>query len=255
MTNDSEDLTTIVLAGNPNCGKTALFNALTGSRQRVGNWPGVTVDQKSGRMPYQGVDFKVVDLPGAYSISVISDETSIDERIACDYLLSGDADLVVNVIDGSNLERNLYLTLQLLEMHIPMVVAVNMMDVMHKRGIDLDLKKLSKLLDCPVVGIVASRGKGMDTLKETVMAAIKKTKPTKFALPLSNEIKQSLTAIKEFCAESMDRDWLALRLLEGDCYAQQHVGPELMSAVHEEAKIIEEQLGDRAVYKGSLQQL
>lgn len=124
----------IALAGNPNCGKTVVFNALTGSRQRVGNWPGVTVDKKYGYFQHQGYKVKVVDLPGTYSTSVTSEAGAIDEKIACGYLLSDEADIIVNVIDGSNLERNLYLTLQLLEMNIPTILAVNMMDIVKQRG-------------------------------------------------------------------------------------------------------------------------
>lgn len=138
---------TIALVGNPNCGKTALFNALTGVRQRTGNWPGVTVDRKEGRVDIDGRRVTVVDLPGTYSL----DATTLDQQIARDYLLSHEADLFVNVIDASNLERNLYLTVQLLEMNVPILLALNMVDVAAKEGISIDEEALSRSLGCPVV--------------------------------------------------------------------------------------------------------
>ena len=146
---------TFALAGNPNCGKSALFNTFTGIRQKTGNWPGVTVDRKEGRFEIDGRDVSVIDLPGIYSL----DASSLDEEVTRDYLLSKDADLIVNVVDASNLERNLYLTVQLLEMGVPVVLALNMMDVARKRGIQVDTAKLSQKLGCPVVPIVATTGK------------------------------------------------------------------------------------------------
>ena len=130
----------IALAGNPNCGKSALFNAFTGIRQKTGNWPGVTVERKEGRMELDRREIRVIDLPGIYSL----DAGSLDERVTRDYLLSRDADLIVNVVDASNLERNLYLTVQLLEMGVPLILALNMMDVARKRGIVLDHALLSR---------------------------------------------------------------------------------------------------------------
>jgi ferrous iron transport protein B len=127
----------IGVVGNPNCGKTTLFNALTGTKQRVGNWPGVTVDRKSGKYIHQGKKVEVVDLPGFYSLSA----ASLDEEVARDYILSGEADLIVNIIDASNLERNLYLTVLLLEMKVPIVVALNMMDRAKKRRVEINSEK------------------------------------------------------------------------------------------------------------------
>jgi ferrous iron transport protein B len=133
---------TIALVGNPNCGKTTLFNALTGAKQRVGNWPGVTVEKKTGEYRFEGDEVEVVDLPGTYSLDVVGEDISLDERIARDYVLSGEADLVVNVVDAANLERNLYLTLQLAEMQVPLLVALNMVDVAEKKGMKIDVAAL-----------------------------------------------------------------------------------------------------------------
>ena len=133
---------TIGLIGNPNSGKTTLFNQLTGSRQRVGNWAGVTVERKEGQLSTTDHQVTLVDLPGTYSLTTISSQTSLDEQIACHYILSGDADLLINVVDASNLERNLYLTLQLLELGIPCIVALNMLDIAEKQNIRIEIDAL-----------------------------------------------------------------------------------------------------------------
>jgi ferrous iron transport protein B len=158
----------IGVVGNPNCGKTTLFNALTGARQRVGNWPGVTVERKIGEYKQDNYDIKLVDLPGIYSLDVMPGTTSLDEKITQDYMLSGEAQLIVNIIDASNLERNLYLTTQLLEMGIPMVVVLNMMDIAEQRGIQIDVPTLSKQLGTSVVPVVASSSKGISELKKII---------------------------------------------------------------------------------------
>ena len=142
---------TVAIAGNPNCGKSALFNAFTGIRQTTGNWPGVTVERKEGRMVLDGMETRVIDLPGIYSL----DAGSMDEQVTRDYLLSRDANLIVNLVDAANLERNLYFTVQILEMGVPVVLALNMMDVARKRGIRIDTERLSQELGCPVVPVVA----------------------------------------------------------------------------------------------------
>ena len=162
----------IALAGNPNCGKTTLFNALTGARQRVGNWPGVTVERKTGSYRHHGRAFEVVDLPGTYGLSSADSGDAVDERIARDYIDRGDADVVVNVIDASSLSRGLYLTTQLLERQVPVVVALNMMDVARRHGMTADADALADALGCPVVPLVASRGRGLAALRAAVSEVV-----------------------------------------------------------------------------------
>ncbi|HMQ56824.1 MAG TPA: FeoB small GTPase domain-containing protein [Anaerolineae bacterium] len=164
----------LALAGNPNAGKTSLFNVLTGSRQHVGNWPGKTVEKKEGTFHYQGLTYQVVDLPGTYSLSAYSPE----EVIARDYILYERPDVVVNVVDASNLERNLYLTVQLLELGAPLVIALNVVDIARARGIQIDQAGLSTLLGrVPVVETVANKGQGLDRLLETVTERVEGRRP------------------------------------------------------------------------------
>ncbi len=169
---------TIATVGNPNCGKTTLFNALTGSRQKVGNWPGVTVDRKEGTYVQDGQTVTVVDLPGTYSLGGLS-SSGLDEAIARDYILSGEPGLIVNVVDAANLERNLYLTAQLIEMRVPVIVALNMTDVATDHGIEIDVAALSAGLGCPVVPLVASRSKGIEALRKAIAQAGRQPAPTK----------------------------------------------------------------------------
>lgn len=164
---------TIALIGNPNSGKTTLFNQLTGARQQVGNWPGVTVERKSGSFAYAGKSVEVIDLPGVYTLSHFS-ESAMDEDIARDYILSGEADVLVNVLDASNLERHLYLTAQLLEMNIPMVLAINMMDMLDKKGQVLNINRLSQRLGCPVIPLMSNQGKGVEELKKQLTKGFEK---------------------------------------------------------------------------------
>ena len=211
---------TICLVGNPNCGKTTLFNALTGARQQVGNWPGVTVERKSGSYRSDAATIEVVDLPGVYSLSVAS-ESSIDERIARDFVLSGEAGLVVNIVDASNLERNLYLTTQLLEMRVPTVVALNMLDVARERRIEIDAPALAKRIGCPVVPLVANRGQGVDALKREINAAVDSATPPTVDLSYGPEVDWAIAELVPAVkgsdeARRFDPCWLALKLLEED---------------------------------------
>ncbi len=156
----------VALAGNPNAGKTTLFNRLTGSRQHVGNYPGVTVEKKEGSLLHAGEDIRVVDLPGTYSLTAYSAE----ELVARDYLVNERPDVVVNIVDAVNLERNLYLTCQFLELGVPLVIALNMVDAAEKRGISIDAQGLSRLLGVPVLPIVARSGQGVPKLLDVVAA-------------------------------------------------------------------------------------
>lgn len=157
---------TIALAGNPNAGKTTVFNRLTGSRQHTGNWPGKTIERKSGRYKHAGMWIEVVDLPGTYSLAAYSEE----EIVARDFLLEGQADVVVVVVDASNLERNLYLVVQLLELQIPVLIALNMTDMAETIGFEINTGDLSDGLGgVPVIRMVAARGKGIDELKEAIL--------------------------------------------------------------------------------------
>ena len=157
---------TIALAGNPNAGKTTVFNRLTGSRQHTGNWPGKTIERKSGRYKYEGMWIEVVDLPGTYSLAAYSEE----EIVARDFLLEGQADVVVVVVDASNLERNLYLVVQILELQIPVLIALNMTDMAETIGFEIDSDDLSEELGgATVIRMVAARGKGIEELKEAIL--------------------------------------------------------------------------------------
>lgn len=205
----------IALAGNPNCGKTTLFNALTGSHQTVGNWPGLTVEKKSGSFSLNDQQITLVDLPGVYSLQPC-DSSSEDEQVAREYILSGEASLVVNIVDASNLERNLYLTSQLIEMQIPLIVAVNMLDVAKNHSIAINLDKLAQELDCPVVGLVASREKGIEELKQAISKQLERPiiphNPLIFPKDIADEILTN-----ELSKNNVGKaSWIAEQILEGD---------------------------------------
>ncbi|TKI06577.1 Fe(2+) transporter permease subunit FeoB [Martelella alba] len=207
----------ICVVGNPNCGKTTLFNALTGSKQTVGNWPGVTVEKKTGVYQYDGSTVTVVDLPGIYSLNP-SSRSSEDERVARDYILSNDAQLVVNIVDAANLERNLYLTAQIIEMGVPMLVVVNMMDIAKAHQLEIDLDSLRQTLGCPVIGMVASRNKGVDELRRLCRESLRHPPRPTAIIPYAEDIGQAIEAIAErIPARSVGNPrWLAIQLLEGD---------------------------------------
>ena len=210
----------IGVIGNPNCGKTTLFNALTGSRQKVGNWPGVTVDRKEGQLTLRGTAHTLVDLPGTYSLDSHDDELSTDEKIAREFALSGEAQLIINILDASNLERNLFLTSQLLDMGVPLVCAVNMLDVAEREGIHIDTARLSQQLGVPVVPIVAASGQGIDELCRVLAHNLEH--PT-VATPLLRPdagLQQAIDALKEPLQGAVANPfWTATRILENDAYA------------------------------------
>ncbi|HEY7804616.1 MAG TPA: FeoB small GTPase domain-containing protein, partial [Orrella sp.] len=160
------------LIGNPNCGKTTLFNALTGGKQRVGNWPGVTVERKSGEYRFENRTYEVVDLPGTYSLDISDQAISLDELVARQFVEQDGADLIINILDASNLERNLYLTTQLADMGAALLVVVNMLDVAQARAMQVDIDKLAAQLGCPVVPMVASQGKGLQALRQAIAQAV-----------------------------------------------------------------------------------
>ncbi len=211
----------IALIGNPNSGKTTLFNALTGANQRTGNWPGVTVDRKEGKFKHQEREITVVDLPGVYSLDVEEGETGMDELVARDYLLSGEADLVVNIIDASNLERNMYLTTQIMEMHLPMIIALNMTDLAEKRGININPTMLKEKLGCPVIPLSAANGEGVIALVEEIgeMVSNISTSSTYVAYPAV--IEDALAELVPYITENstqrtVEPRWTALNLLQYD---------------------------------------
>lgn len=244
------DKLTIGLIGNPNCGKTTLFNALTGSRQKVGNWPGVTVERKVGSYVFDERTVEVVDLPGTYSLDTAS-SASIDEAIARDYALSGEATLIVNIVDASSLERNLYLTAQLLEMHVPVLLAVNMLDMAEQSGITVDTARLAAALGCPVVPLIAARGQGVDELKRRIAAAAPAARAHLAEIGYSKEVEDALLALAPLVQgiateHRVDARWLALKLLEGDAQAQRWVPPFVLEAVHAQQQAIESHTGEEA---------
>ena len=238
------------LVGNPNCGKTTLFNALTGANQRVGNWAGVTVDRKEGRYRHDDQDVIVVDLPGVYSLDAEDSNTGLDELIARDYLLSQEATLVVNIVDASNLERNLYLTTQILEMGVPMIVALNMMDMAKKRDIRIDPVALSEQLGCPVIPMTASSKQGVPKLKACVRSRTDEPAiPTaKVAYPpaLESAIAALVPTIEQSKIQGSASRWTALNLLVSpiENLPQLRQFPALAQAVIKQRQQLEETLED-----------
>lgn len=236
------------LAGNPNSGKTTLFNALTGSRQRVGNWPGVTVEQKTGQLRSEAGSLELVDLPGIYSLTVPEGESALDERITQKFLssalASGQLRLVVNIVDASNLERNLYLTAQLLEMRVPLVIALNMMDVAEERRIRIDVDLLARRLGCPVVPIIASRGEGLDSLKAAITRAARQPRIPPVTISYAPEIEDAARELSVCMKGVPDPRWLAIKLLEGDSEAMRAAPSGAESALATVAERIEEQTGE-----------
>ncbi len=234
---------TIALVGNPNCGKTTLFNALTGSKQHVGNWPGVTVEKKSGHYRLRDVEVEVVDLPGTYSLDVVDQEVSLDELVARNYVDTNDAQLIINIVDASNLERNLYLSSQLAEMQVPMLVVLNMVDVAESKGIRVDAAALAQQWGCPVVPVVAASGKGIAALKEAIHTAAQQPGPASAKVQFCPELEAAIAALLpaiEATGHRVAPRWLAVRLLEGDDLALRQHPP----AVIAQARQLSAQLGE-----------
>lgn len=207
--------TVVALAGQPNCGKSTIFNMLTGARQHVANYPGVTVDIKKGTYNHDGRSFEVVDLPGTYSLTSYSSE----EMVARDFLLSRDAGVVLDVVDGSNLKRSLYLTFQLLEMELPVMVALNMADVASSRGIPVDNEALSQALGLPVIETVGNKNKGVKELKSLISSVNRESLGTSFKIdygPLESSIDDLAKEIEELEGYSLPPRWAAIKLLEED---------------------------------------
>ena len=207
----------IALAGNPNCGKTTMFNALTGANQYVGNWPGVTVEKKEGKLKgkRKNDDIIVTDLPGIYSLSPYT----LEEVVSRDYILNDNPDVIIDLVDATNIERNLYLTTQLIETGVPVVIALNMTDLLEKRGIKIDTKRLSMLLDCPIVETSALKQTGLDALVET---AIKVANKKEVDLPreiFSKEMEAAVADVKGVLPDTISEDkkrWYAVKFLEND---------------------------------------
>ncbi len=240
---------TVGVVGNPNCGKTTLFNALTGSRQLVGNWPGVTVEKKTGHYAFENAQIELVDLPGTYSLEAADDTVSLDEKIARDYVANHQADLIINIIDASNIERNLYLTSQLLEMQVPMIVALNMMDAVRKRGIKIDCSFMAEKLGCPVIPISASTGEGVKQLKSVINKACQEAPIPNLQINYCQEIEQAVDQLKpglqkQAEATQSDLRWLALRLLEGDTLAATIAGDDSVKQAAPLQQAIEQKTDD-----------
>ena len=218
---------TIALAGNPNAGKTTVFNNLTGTHQHVGNWPGVTVEKKEGSYIYQGYKVKVVDLPGVYSLTAHSP----DEVVARNFILKGKPDVVVDIVDASNLERNLYLTVQLIELEANLVVALNMMDVAKSHGYEIGLDQLAQELGAPVVPMIATRRKGHNELLQVIVSVFEgNITPKKIKPYYGSELEAHIAELEQVISEDKELlhqfplRWLAIKLLEEDSEILKEIG-------------------------------
>ena len=235
----------IALAGNPNCGKTTLFNALTGSNQFVGNWPGVTVEKKEGRLK-KHEDVVIMDLPGIYSLSPYT----LEEVVARNYLINERPDAILNIIDGTNLERNLYLTTQLTELGIPVVIAINMMDVVRKNGDQINVAELSRELGCKVMEISALKGDGVMEAAEAAVAAAASTKTVPMHT-FSGPVEHAIAHIEEAAVHNMPEEqqrWYAIKIFERDdkVLEQLKIDAAVMGHIEEDIKAAEKELDDDA---------
>ncbi len=236
---------TIALAGNPNSGKTTLFNALTGANQFVGNWPGVTVEKKEGKLKKHS-DVTVTDLPGIYSLSPYT----MEEVVARNYLIDERPDAILNIVDGTNLERNLYLTTQLCELGIPVVIAVNMMDVVEKTGCKINTAELSRALGCRVVEISALKGKGIQEAAEAAIFAAEAKKPVP-KHPFEGSVEHAIAHIEEACVHDLPEEqqrWYAVKIFERDEKVIEKLGLDSATKNHVEndIKAVEEEYDDDA---------
>lgn len=230
-------MSTVALVGNPNSGKTTLFNALTGSNQHVGNWPGVTVEKKEGKFKFNENMYNVVDLPGTYSLGAFSE----DEIVARDFILKGNPDVVINVVDATNIERNLYLTTQLLEMGVKVIVVLNMIDEAEAKNIQISTKALSNKLGVPVVTTVASKRRGIDKLVEETVKLIDEKMNLKPNITYGDRIDKEIKKIKGFLAgKSLGYPprWIAIKLIEGDQYIHDLVAEDKVLISNSEFKDI-----------------
>ncbi|MBQ6023958.1 MAG: 50S ribosome-binding GTPase, partial [Clostridia bacterium] len=235
----------IALAGNPNSGKTTLFNALTGSNQFVGNWPGVTVEKKEGKLKKHD-DVTITDLPGIYSLSPYT----LEEVVARNYLIGERPDAILNIIDGTNLERNLYLTTQLVEIGIPVVVAVNMMDLVKKNGDQINIPALSKELGCKVVEISALKGTGVMEAAEAAIEAAKNTK-TVPQHTFSGVVEHAIAHIEEAIVHDLPEEqqrWFAIKVFESDdkVLQQLKLDDKTLKHVKQDIEAAEKELDDDA---------
>ena len=235
----------IALAGNPNCGKTTLFNALTGSNQFVGNWPGVTVEYKDGK--YKGdKEVTIVDLPGIYSLSPYT----LEEVVSRNYLIDEKPDAIINVIDGTNLERNLYLTTQIVELGIPVVIAINMMDVVEKNGDKINTAKLSEEIGVPVIEISALKNRGLKDIVECAVKVAKEAKPQSPKHRFDGSVEHALAHIEELCLHNIDDEnvqrWYSIKLFERDEKIQEKLGlsSDVINHIEQDITSCEKELDD-----------
>jgi len=237
----------IALAGNPNCGKTTMFNALTGANQYVGNWPGVTVEKKEGKLKSakSGEEIIITDLPGVYSLSPYT----LEEVVSRDYLVHEKPQAIINLVDATNIERNLYLTTQILEIGIPVVIALNMADLLAKSGDKIDVKKLSEIFGCEVVETSALKGTGLKEVVEKAIEAAKKNEWKNPAGIFSGSVEKAIEKVEEAVGDAVDADqkrWFAIKLLEKDSKVieQLHLPASAMAAVNTEVTRLEKEMDD-----------
>ncbi|MHA1650173.1 MAG: FeoB small GTPase domain-containing protein [Candidatus Helarchaeota archaeon] len=227
---------TIALIGNPNVGKTVIFNNLTGAKQHVANWPGVTVEKKTGSYTHRGVKISVVDLPGTYSLT----SNSIDEKIARNFIIEEKPDVVVDIVDGTVLERNLYLTLLLIELGANVLVALNMFDAVQQSGIQIDVKKLEELLGIPVIPTIATKNIGMNELKDKILELAKNRVHIKkeligFSPKIEVIIVKIMKILKEVAelSKTYSPRWIAVKILEEDQEVLEKIPSDIMEKINE----------------------